>query len=425
MQLVERHIIKSNNIYFKEMDSLCFLSKNLYNKANYIIRQEFISTSKEKELGQRENANWIRYQYLQKKLSKDKDFDYCNLPAKVSQQVLMGLDKNWVSFFSSIKDWKKNPDKYRGKPALPKYKHKTNGRNILIYTIQAISKKELKKGIVKLSGTDIKIKTRQKPESINQVRIIPKSGYFVVEVIYKKEEIINESLDKNKIAGIDLGLSNLATVTSNQNLRPLLINGRPLKSINQYFNKKKAQLQSFVGNRTSKNIVRLTNKRNFKIENYLHNTSRFIVNYLLQNKIGTLVIGKNESWKTSINLGKVNNQSFVNIPHSRLINMIEYKSKLVGIDVIITEESYTSKCSFIDFEPMEKKESYLGKRKHRGLFISSQGIKINADCNGSGNIIRKEFPNAFADGIEGVVVRPLRINPYKINNKKNKFLCCL
>ena len=414
MQLVERHIIKKNHSFYKEIDSICFLSKNLYNRANYIVRQEFINTSKEKELGKRENANWIRYHSLQKQLQNSNDFDYQNLPAKVSQQVLRLLDKNWVSFFSSIREWKKNPSKYLGRPTLPKYKDKKNGRNILVYTIQAISKTELKKGIVKLSGTEIKVKTKQRFESIQQVRIIPKIEYYIIEVIYNKQEVKNEKLDKNKIAGIDLGLSNLATVTSNQNnIKPLLINGRPLKSINQFFNKEKAKLQSFVGNKSSKRLIRLTNKRNFKVDNYLHNASKFIINHLLNNEIGTVVIGKNELWKTNINIGRKNNQSFVNIPHSRFIHMIEYKCKMIGIDVIITEESYTSKCSFIDFEPIKKHENYLGKRKHRGLFVSNKGIKINADCNGSGNIIRKEFPNAFADGIEGVVVRPLRITPYK------------
>ena len=133
----------------------------------------------------------------------------------------------------------------------------------------------------------------------------------------------------------------------------------------------------------------------------------------MSNGIGVVVIGKNNQWKTETNMGKRNNQSFVSIPHAKLIDMITYKSKLVGIDVIITEESYTSKCSFIDLEPIKKHEKYLGKRAKRGLFISKNKIKINADCNGSGNIIRKEIPNAFADGIEGVVVRPIKVNLYK------------
>lgn len=412
MQLVERHIIKENNSLFKEIDKLCFLSKNLYNTANYIVRQEFIKTTKEKESGLRDHAVWIRYNQLQKQLQNNKDFDYNNLPAKVSQHVLRNLDKNWISFFKSIRDWKTNPQNYKGRPSLPKYKHKTNGRNLLIYTIQAISKKELRNGIVHLSGTTIAIQTNQK--NICQARIIPKIGFYIIEIIYKKEAL-DLKLNKENIAGIDMGLNNLMAVTSNRRkVKPLLINGKPLKSINQYYNKNKAKLQSFVGDKSSRKLIKLANKRNLKVDNYLHNASRRVVNYLILHNIGTLVIGKNILWKTEINIGKKNNQAFVNIPHARLINMIEYKCKLVGITVIITDESYTSKCSFIDFEKLEHHEKYLGKRKYRGLFISKNKININADCNGSGNIIRKVFPNAFADGIEGVVVRPIRLTPYKL-----------
>ena len=222
-------------------------------------------------------------------------------------------------------------------------------------------------------------------------------------------------LNKENIAGIDLGLNNLATVTSNINgVKPIIINGRPIKSMNQYYNKKKSKLQSFVGEKSSNRLEKLTNKRNQKIDNYLHNASREIVNFLIENNIGTLVVGKNKQWKTDINIGKRNNQNFVNIPHARLINMIEYKCTLIGVIVKITEESHTSKCSFIDFESIEHHDKYIGRRKYRGLFLSKDKIKINADSNGSGNIIRKVFPNAFANGIQGVVVRPLRVTPYKL-----------
>ena len=402
---------------YKEIDELSFLSKNLYNRANYVVRQEFISTTKEKEEeeGRVSNANWIRYNQLQKQLQNEKDSDYGKLPTKVSQQVLMLMDKNWSSFFESIRDWKKNPSKYKGRPCLPNYKHKQKGRAILVYTIQAISKKELRSNIIRLSGTEIRVKTKQDTKAIQQVRVVPRTGYYLIEVVYEKKEIIYENIDKNKIAGIDLGLNNLLTVTSNQNkVRPLLINGRPLKSINQYYNKEKAKLQSFVGDKSSNRIVKLTNKRNRKIKDYLHKASRFVVNHFVSNGIGVVVIGKNTQWKTEINIGKRNNQAFVNIPHAKLIDFITYKCKLVGIDVIITEESYTSKCSFIDSESIEKHETYLGKRKYRGLFISKEGTKINADCNASGNIIRKEIPTAFDGyGIEGVVVSPIKINLYK------------
>lgn len=279
----------------------------------------------------------------------------------------------------------------------------------MTYTIQAISKTNLKEGIVSLSGTNISVKTKQ--TNIKQARLVPKNNYYVVEIIYEKE-VEYKKVDKQKIAGIDLGINNLATVTSNQKgLIPILINGRPLKSMNQYYNKKKSILQSCIGNTTSKKIKKLTNKRNFKIDDYMHKSSRLLVDYLIENEIGTLVIGSNKYWKTECNLGKSNNQKFIQIPHSRFIEMVSYKCEMVGIETIIQEESYTSKCSFIDNESIEKHETYLGRRIKRGLFLSKKCIKINADCNGSGNIIRKAIPNAFADGTEGVVVRPLRVSP--------------
>ncbi len=416
MRLVEKHIIKKSHSLYKEIDGLCFLSKNLYNKANYIVRQEFINTSKEKEAGKLEHANWINYYQLQKQLQNNKDFDYTKLPTKVSQHVLKTLDKNWKSFFASIRDYKINPQNYKGKPSLPRYKHKTQGRNILIYTIQAISKKQLSQGIIHLSGTNILIKTLQ--NNIRQARIIPlKNKAYKIEVVYEKE-IKKRDTDKSRIASIDIGLDNLATVTSNvKEFKPLIINGRPLKSMNQYFNKKKAELVSNLmqqdeDRRTSNAIDKLTFKRNCKINDYMHKASRTIINKLVEFNIGTLIIGKNDGWKTEINIGNRNNQNFVFIPHAKFIEMLQYKNELMSIDVIEKEESHTSKCSLLDLEPIEHREKYVGKRVKRGLFRSAKGIKINADVNGSGNIMRKAIPNCFtANGIEGFVVSPMRITP--------------
>ena len=434
MKLVEKNNISINNPNYKELDNLCFLSKNLYNKANYYIRQAFIASNELFEDKIIKNRIYLNY-YEIYNIIKNEDV-YKVLPAKVSQQILMLLDKNWKSFFKSIKDYKINPLKYEGRPKLPKYKNKTNGRNILIYSIQAINKKDYNKTkSIGLSGTNIKIKSKIDINNINQIRIIPKINSYIIEIVYEKD--INDlKLNKDNIIGVDLGINNLCAITSNQNnVRPLLINGRPLKAINQYYNKKLAKLNSKLDqdfynevkkkitdpevlkkkrrSGTSNSIKILTNKRNNKINDYLHNTSRFIINHLINNNIGTLVIGKNKLWKQESNIGKCNNQNFIQIPHAKLIDMIVYKAELVGINVILTEESYTSKCSFIDNETIKYHDNYLGKRKHRGLFISNNGISINADVNGSGNIIRKVFPNAFANGIEGVVVHPILINPIK------------
>jgi putative transposase len=243
-----------------------------------------------------------------------------------------------------------------------------------------------------------------------------------------EKEVEQHTFDPDKVAGIDLGMNNLASVTSNDGcLQPLLINGRALKSINQYYNKKKAHLQSSLpkGVYNSKKMSQLTHKRNMKIHDFMHKSSRALVDYLVKNEIGKLVIGKNKNWKQNLNIGKKNNQSFTSIPFQKLIDQIIYKASLKGIEVVLTEESYTSKCSFIDMEPLKKQESYKGRRIKRGLFKSSNGTLINADCNGSGNIIRKVFPNAFclaanqANGIEGVVVRPLKVQYNEFHKLKD------
>ena len=373
MQLVEQHIIKKNDERYKILDEVCFKSKNLYNAALYEIRQHFFNT--------KQFLNWFSVDRLFKEKKQD---DYYSLPCKVSQQTLKLLNQNFKSFFSLLK--KKN---YIKKKSIPKYLDKSKGRFVAVYTNQAISKKELRNGIIQLSGTDFKIKTKVDSNSINQVRIVPKNSYYKVEVIYEVEEI-EELEDNEKYAAIDLGVNNLATVSFND-FKPFIINGKPLKSINQFYNKRKAELQSKLsGNRkTSNKINSIMRKRNNKIKNYLHKASRCIVNHLVSNNVNTLIIGKNDNWKQETNIGKKNNQNFVSIPHSQFVEMISYKCKLVGIAVMMTEESYTSKCSFIDNEEMKHHEDYKGKRIKRGLFRTNEGKLINADLNGSLNIMRK------------------------------------
>lgn len=405
MKLVERHIINKGHSFFNECDRVCLLSKNLYNFANYIVRQEFIKTSKDKENGLVEHANYINYYNVNKILISNNQTDYISLPRKISNQTLMMLDKNWKSFFKSIKDYVKNKNKYNGKPALPKYLNK-NGRYVTIFELGSISAKELRNNIVKLSGTTIKIKTSQR--NIKQCRIVPNTNHYIVEIIYeKKEKDLKE--DNKRYCSIDLGLNNLATISSNV-INPIIINGKPLKSINQFYNKNKSYHQSILEKRnkkkTSKRINKLTYKRQNKIDDYLHKASRYIINHLVSNNINTLVIGMNKEWKQEINIGRKNNQNFVSIPHNKLIQMLKYKCNLEGIIFILTEESYTSKCSFIDNEEICKHEKYCGKRIKRGLFRSKEGKLINADVNGSLNILRKVVPDAFANGIEAIAVSP-------------------
>ncbi|MEG4394849.1 transposase [Microcoleus sp. BROC3] len=414
MQLAERHIIKSTEHRFTEIDELAFKSKNLYNAANYVIRQSFVY-----------GWGYINYNEMNRLMKSHQAYKV--LPAKVSQQILMILDKNWKSFFEAVKAYKVDSSNFTGRPKLPKYKDKVKGRNILVYTIQAISSKQLKKGIIKLSGTQISIRTKIKPDLICQVRLVPKCDSYVIEVIYNQPESTVEQIQKEAVASIDLGLNNLVALTSNQSgFTPLLINGRPLKSLNQFYNKRKAQLQSELkgSSKTSSRIQRLTRCRNQKVDNYLHSSSRLIINLLVARKIGTLVIGKNIQWKSEISLGKQTNQNFVSVPHARLIEMLEYKAELVGITVIVQEESYTSQSNFLALDPIPVYEktgandvAFSGKRIKRGLYKTSVGQLINADINGYYNILRKAIPNAFSNGIGSCVVQPRRVNPLKVEVK--------
>lgn len=401
MKLTEQHIIRKNHCLWQECDRVCWLSKNLYNQGLYRVRQHFFQTGK-----------YLNYYELQKQMQDEKQVDYIRLPAKVAQWTLRLLDKNFKSFFKSNQAYKKDPAKFLGKPKLLKYKDKEQGRNICTYTIQAISRKELKNGFVKLSGTGIHFKTKQK--NIRQVRIIPADGHYAIEVIYLKEE--KEQLkDNGKYAAIDIGLNNLATVTFNFRRQPIILNGKPLKSINQYYNKEKARLQSCLGEvKTSKKITRLNNKRNNKVKHYIHSASRLLVNQFVSSGVSKVIIGKNKNWKQEINIGKRNNENFVKIPHAIFIEQLAYKLKLEGIAVILREESYTSKCSFFDNEPIKKQDQYVGKRISRSWFRTKEKTLIHADVNGSLNIGKKQFPKAFVpEEIEGVVVHPLRLTPHK------------
>lgn len=407
VQQVEKHVIKKSHPHYSMFCEYTHLAKNLYNHANFLVRSEFLETGK-----------WLRYQDLDRILIHDVDYpDYANMMAAQSaQQTLRLLDNNWKSFFKAIKDWSKNKDKYSGRPKLPKYKPKdgkmlftlTNQqvrlRDDLLYFPKSFQGFTLKPRCVRLDNF----------KKINQIRIVPNNQIFCVEIVYSISVTDTLLPDNGRYMGIDLGLDNLATIVTNTGLNPVIVNGKGLKSNNQYYNKKKAHYQKvakqmndeFYTNR----LYRLTQKRNFKIEDSLHKISKFVVASALSNDIQTIVIGNNKDWKRDISLGKHVNQSFVNIPHQKLIEKIIYKARNVGINVIITEESYTSGTSFLDGESPNKEFYNKKRRVHRGLFISNQDISINADVNAAYQIMKKVFPNVFADGIEGVVFHPVRVD---------------
>lgn len=407
IQQVEKHIIKKSHPCYSMFCEYTHLAKNLYNHANFLVRNEYVNTGR-----------WLRYQELDRILKQDVDYpDYKNMPAaKSAQQTLQLLDRNWKSFFNSIKDWSKNKDKYTGKPKLPKYKPK-DGRMVFVLTNQQVRLKDDLLHFPKsfqgftLNPRCVRLDNFGK---INQVRIVPTNQVFCVEIVYSISIDDNLLQDNGRYMSIDLGLDNLATVVTNTGSNPVIVNGKGLKSNNQYYNKKKAHYQKVARQMNDKfytnRLYRLTQKRNSKIEDSLHKISKFIVTSALSSDVHTIVIGNNKDWKRDISLGKRINQSFVTIPHQKLIEKIIYKARNVGINVILTEESYTSGTSFLD-EESPKKEFYNKKRRiHRGLFVSNHGVQINADVNAAYQIMKKVFPNVFTDGIEDAVSHPVRVD---------------
>ena len=408
MKLTERHIITKSHSNYNECDELCFKSKNIYNLSLYKIKEGL----------KNDNFDNLNQLYHVMKIEEC----YRQLPSKVSSLIIIQVQSNFKGFFKTRKDFSVNPSKYKSCPKQPGFLHKTEGRFIVSHTSQAISKKVFKKvHKIKLSGTDIEFYTRLNDfNSIDCVRIIPRLDQYVIEVCYTYTEK-QQIRDNKKYGSIDLGVSNLATLTTSvKGVQPLIFNGKPLKSINQYYNKRLAEMKSTLElinkKKSSKNIRKLTNKRNNKVDDYLHKASNHIVKTLIANNLSKLVVGKNDGWKDESKMSKKNNQNFIQIPHSRFIHMLSYKCEKEGIRVITQEESYTSKASFLnlDFIPTygdNAEKLFSGYRKSRGIYkIKDSNVTLNADVNGSYNILRKAFPKTFVDGIEGFVVNPKVIN---------------
>ena len=378
VQRVEKHLIKQNNPYYPMFSDFTHKSKNLYNHANFLVRDEFIR-----------NNRWLRYGEIDKILKADLEFDdYKQMPTVQSaQQILRLLEKDWKSFFTAIKDWSKNKDKYLGRPKLPKYKAK-DGKHILILTNQNVKLKD-------------------------DVLVFPKT-FCGFELVYNVE-VPDEALpDNGRYLSVDIGLDNLATVVNNAGLKPVAINGKGLKSINKYYNKQISHYREIAKRMNDKDYTnrmnRLTMNRNHKIDDYMHKASKYLIDYALVNHFNTIMIGNNKEWKQRSPMSKSVNQSFVGIPHMKFIEMVQYKAQNVGVNVILTEESYTSGTSFLDNEEPVKDNYNKVRRIHRGLFVSNKGIKINADVNGAYQIMKKVFPNAYANGIKGVALHPVRVS---------------
>jgi putative transposase len=406
-------VIKFSNEYYPLFDEFCFKAKNLYNAALYRIRQAYFG-----------HDTPLSYNNLDKALKQGQNIDYANMPlASSAQWTLQAAFKNWKSFWESGKAYAKNPDKFSGKPHMPKYLHKTNGRSILYLTNQNVKVKE---GLLHFPKcfNGFTIPTDLSGNTIKQMRIVPKNRHFVIEVVY---EIPDEPIepDNMRYIGVDLGLDNFAAVVSNDGSEPVLINGKGLKSLNKHWNKQIAHLREvetamngyWVETKTGKTKVSnqtrlqvaLTNNRNNRVSDFCHKASKAVVDLALIRGCNTIIVGKNDGWKQSSEMNRQVNQSFIQIPHAVFIAMLKYKCQKQGLNIEITEEAHTSKTSWLDDETPQHHDSYLGKRVKRGLFKSANNTLLNADVNGALQIIKKVFPNAKTNGI-WAYGQPLRVN---------------
>lgn len=396
MQLVRQIQFKPTKL----LDDLCVRSKNLFNVATYTVRQRFF-----------EDRHWIRYNELWKILKDHHNYKELEELAgsHPPQQVLKQVDRNFKSFFQAIKVWKNNPEKFKSKPNLPYYKRK-DGRNIVYFTSLQVRNRE---GYVLLTRKMEKLgfpKITTDLKKVKGVRIVPFGDRYNIELVYNYTPE-NLGLDKNNIIGIDLGLNNIVTTSDNCGGSPLIIKGGALKSINQFYNKELSKYKSMakICNKTdiTHRILKIHRKRNNKIRDFFHKTSRKIFNHCITHNIGTIVVGYNEGWKQNVTIGKKNNQNFVSVPFLKFVQQLEYKGEMVGIEVIRTSEEYTSQtCSNCG---IVKKSN----RKYRGLYVCSNcGSVLNADVNASKNILRKGVPKSKWIGDRGLLDRPavLRIS---------------
>ena len=381
MDLTEKEIIYSTDERFVLIKDLCHLSKNLYNAALYDVRQYYFETK-----------SYRTWQSQKLVFTKNHNPDYYALQSNLAGEVLMQVGRQFIGFFN---------DKSNKKKRIPKYKNK-NGYNIITFPKLAISKyikfdryKQLYTYTLCKKSYNLKIQS-SKP-NIKMIKFVYDEAKDLIKCfkIYEVEQPELKS-DNSRYFSIDPGLNNIVSIYNNIGIRPFLYNGRPIKSINQYYNKTNAKLHSELPTnvKSSKRLKQLSFKRNNKIDYEMHKISTHIINEAVKNDISKIFIGNNIGWKSTIKMGKRNNQNFVNIPHTKLFNQLLYKGLLNGIEVIFTEESYTSKASFFDKDELPiydetTKHKFSGRRISRGLYKDSKGNLWNADLNGGGNIMRK------------------------------------
>ena len=409
---------------FERLKELTHHTKNLYNQSLWTLREAFEATGK-----------YFPYPLLDKAMKQvenlEGEVNYKLLKAKVAQQTLRKLDKNFKSFFKCHQDFQKSPGKYKGKPRPPKYKKEKHDN--LIFNYQAFQVKGrfiIEKGheitllngkkfptgesiryeqVVMLEkGLEIQVPKQLWDKDIKQVEIIPKPNSFHAVFVYDENPDDFKQIEpSNQVMSIDLGLNNLATCTTNGIVEPFIIDGRRLKSVNAYYNKKKAKMQSKLserGKKWSRKLQSLTNWRNAAVNDYMHRATSYVVDTCVEHGISKVVVGDVVKSLNQINLGKQTNQNFVNLSLGQFVDKLSYKLGSHGIMLKVTDESYTSKASFVDDDKMPKrynpkakqKRTFSGKRVKRGLYKSSNGTLLNADANSAYNILRKTDSDFFS-----------------------------
>jgi putative transposase len=315
--------------------------------------------------------------------------DYYNLGAPhIANGIFAYVDQNWKSFFAASKDYKKFPHKYTGRPKPPKYLEK-DGRYLLCLPKGTA---RIKDGYLHFHKSFNGLVIKTKCDNMQQVRVIPRNNHIVIEIVYKVE--IDELKDDNgKYMAIDLGINNFATLVSNTGESPLLICGKTLKSINQFYNKQTSHYKSIAktvnGVYTTKRIENITNKRNNRMSSAMHLMSKYVIDEAVRQDINTIFVGKNKDYKRGIDEGAVENQNIVGIPHQNFVNMLIYKGENKGIRVIEVDEEYTSGTSYLDNEEPTKANYNIDRRINRGIFQTNSGLYINADINAAYQILRK------------------------------------
>ena len=383
-----KHLSKED---YKTLRDLCHIAKNLANQAIYNVRQYYFT-----------EGEYLNYQknYV---LLKSSD-NYKALNSNMAQQILKEVDGSFKSFFGLLKLAKKGKYSFedcRLPNYLPKDGYTTlvigfvrlNGDKLILPFSQSYKKTH--------KAIEIKIPPILADKKIKEIRIIPKANarFFEIQYIYEAE-CIQRNLNTSNALAIDLGINNLATAVSSMG-KSFIIDGRRLKSINQWFNKENARLQGIkekqnFGSKRTKRQKTIARNRNNRVNDYMSKVARKVIDYCIKNNIGTLVVGYNETFQQGADIGKVNNQNFVNIPYGKLREKLEYLCELNGITYVKQEESYTSKASFWDKDDIpvyneDNPQSYVfsGKRVHRGLYKCSNGKTLNADVNGALNILCK------------------------------------